>query len=58
MCQGRKEPYEKLCELFNTETRNGEIGKYTELLKKAVDKICYVFKKRSNQKRTSGRGHY
>lgn len=57
MCQGRKEPYEKLCELFNTETRNGkEMDKYTELLKKAVDKICHVFKKRMNQKLISDRG--
>ncbi|MGQ3686055.1 MAG: hypothetical protein ACUBOA_13775 [Candidatus Loosdrechtia sp.] len=57
MCQGRKEPYEKLCELFNTETRDGEeMSKYTELLKKAVDTICHVFKKRSNQKLTSDRG--
>ncbi|MEK6728756.1 MAG: DEAD/DEAH box helicase, partial [Planctomycetota bacterium] len=57
MCQGRKAPYEKLCELFNTETRNGqEMGKYTELLKKAVYEICHVFKKRSNQKLTSDRG--
>jgi hypothetical protein len=57
MCQGRKEPYEKLCELFNTETGDGEeMDKYTELLKKAVDTICHVFKKRMNQKLTSDRG--
>ncbi|WP_169703989.1 helicase-related protein [Candidatus Kuenenia stuttgartensis] len=57
MCQGRKAPYEKLCELFNTETRNGEeMGKYTELLKKAVYEISHVFKKRSNQKLTTDRG--
>ena len=56
MCQGRKAPYEKLCELFNTETMNGqEMGKYTALLKKAVYEICHVFKKRSNQKLTSDR---
>ncbi|OHB73093.1 MAG: hypothetical protein A2W17_09740 [Planctomycetes bacterium RBG_16_41_13] len=57
MCQGRKAPYEKLCELFNTETGNGqEMGKYTDLLKKAVYEISHVFKKRSNQKLTSDRG--
>ncbi|MCG2710849.1 MAG: phospholipase D-like domain-containing protein [Candidatus Omnitrophica bacterium] len=57
MCQNRKVPYEKLCELFNKETQNGkEMAAYTELLKKAVDGVVKVFKKRSNQKLTSDRG--
>lgn len=57
MCQGRKAPYEKLCELFNAETGNGEkMGVYTTLLKKAVDEIIRIFKKRSNQRLTSDRG--
>lgn len=57
MCQGRNAPYEKLCELFNTETRNGEeMDKYEELLKKAVCEISHVFRKRSNQKLTTDRG--
>ena len=57
MCQDRKAPYEKLCDLFNKETHNGEeMGTYTELLKKAVDEIIRVFKKRGNQKLTTDRG--
>ncbi|MBI2118598.1 MAG: ATP-dependent helicase [Elusimicrobia bacterium] len=54
--QGRKEPYERLCELFNEETNNGEkMEKYSELLKKAVSEIVHVFKKRGSQKLTSDR---
>ena len=57
MCQGRKAPYEKLCELFNAETNNGEkMDAYTELLKKAVYEIIRIFKKRSNLRLTSDRG--
>ncbi len=56
MCQGRKAPYEKLCEIFNTETNNGEkMDGYTVLLKKAVDEIIRIFKKRGNQRLTSDR---
>ena len=57
MCQGTKAPHEKLCELFNEETNNGEkMDAYTELLKKAVDEIIRIFKKRGNQRLTSDRG--
>jgi superfamily II DNA or RNA helicase len=57
MCQGRKAPYDKLCELFNAETNNGEsMEPYTELLKKAVDEIIRIFQKRGNQRLTSDRG--
>jgi ERCC4-related helicase len=57
MCQGIKFPYEKLCELFNVETNNGEqMDAYTELLKKAVDEVIRIFKKRGNQRLTSDRG--
>lgn len=57
MCQGRQSPYEKLCELFNTETNSGEkMSAYTELLEKAVDEIVRVFKKRGNQRLTTDRG--
>ncbi|MFH1422373.1 MAG: helicase-related protein, partial [Planctomycetota bacterium] len=56
MCQGRKAPYEKLCEIFNKETNNGEkMDDYTVLLKKAVDEIIRIFKKRGNQRLTSDR---
>jgi superfamily II DNA or RNA helicase len=55
MCSGKTEAYELLCDLFNSETNNGEnMNQYTELLKKAVDEVIRVFKKRSTQKLTSG----
>ena len=57
MCRGRNEPFEGLCELFNTETRQGEdMGQYTELLSQAISQISTVFKKKSNQKLTTDRG--
>jgi superfamily II DNA or RNA helicase len=57
MCQARKSPYEKLCELFNAETDNGEkMDVYTGLLKRAIDEIIRIFKKRGSQKLTSDRG--
>jgi hypothetical protein len=57
LCQGRATPYEQLCELFNSETKNGEdMGRFNEILQKAVIEIMHVFQKRSNQKLTSERG--
>ncbi len=56
LCQGRREPYEKLCELFNKETVNGEkMDKYADLLKKAVSEIAHVFKKRGDHRLTIDR---
>lgn len=57
LCQGVTLPYEKLCELFNTETDYCEkMADYTELLKTAADEMISVFKKRSAHKFTSERG--
>jgi hypothetical protein len=57
LCQNVKFPYEKLCELFNEETNNGhKVDTYTNLLKKTVDEIVRIFKKRGAQKLTSDRG--
>jgi hypothetical protein len=57
MCQGRKTAYEKLCEVFNVETHNGEkMDVYTDLLKKSAAEIMRVFQKRGNQRLTSDRG--
>ena len=57
LCQNQKTPYDKLCELFNSETNNGaNMQKYTELLEKAVEQIVQVFKKKGSQKLTSDRG--
>ena len=56
LCQGKNNPYEKLCELFNKETGNGEqMDKYAALLKKAVMEIAHVFKKRSAHRLTNNR---
>lgn len=56
LCQGRTEPYQALCELFNIETDNGQrMDKYADLLKKAVAEIIRVFKKRGAQKLLSDR---
>lgn len=51
LCQGRNKPYEKLCEIFDAETNNGEnMGVYTNLLKKAATEIVHCFKKRGIHK--------
>jgi superfamily II DNA or RNA helicase len=56
LCQGQREPFETLCELFNEETRNGEkMDMYADLLRKAVTEIIRVFKRRGIQKLTSDR---
>jgi hypothetical protein len=57
LCQGRSIPYEKLCDLFNEQTHNGKDMKlYNSLLKKAINEIVHIFKKRTNRKLTSDRG--
>ncbi len=53
MCSGKAQPFEELCDLFNTETKQGEdMAQYTELLIKAIHEISRVFNKRSSQKIT------
>ena len=53
MCSGKSQPFEELCDLFNTETHQGEdMAQYTELIKKAISEISRVFNKRSSQKIT------
>ena len=55
MCSGKTEAYEALCDLFNSETNNGEeMKQFTELLKKAVDEVIRVFGKRSIRILTNG----
>jgi superfamily II DNA or RNA helicase len=57
MCQGKKEPFYNLCDLFNEETQQGsDMSKYSELLKKSIDEISAVFKKRASGKLTTDRG--
>lgn len=56
LCSGEETPYEKLCELFNKETQNGEdMKKYSELLEKSAKEIMQSFKKRNAMTLTSNR---
>jgi SNF2 family DNA or RNA helicase len=56
LCAGRAAPYEALCNLFDTETKNGsDMGLYSELLQKAVESIVHTFKKRALTGLLSGR---
>lgn len=49
--------YEKLCDIFNNETSNGnEMEKYDTLLEKAINEITKTFKKRAVGALLSGRG--
>ena len=51
LCEGEKTPYKELCDLFNTETKNGcDMQKYTKLLEKATAEISTSFKKRTAAK--------
>jgi len=57
LCQGSTLAYEKICSLFNSETANGQnMEQYTLLLKKAVEEVIRIFKKRTAQKLTADRG--
>lgn len=57
LCEGRKTPYEELCKLFNDETVDGDnMEKYTLLLKKAVEEVVQVFKKKVIHRLTTDRG--
>ena len=56
MCQGVGNPYDKLCEIFNDETKQGkEMSKYNALLQKAIEEISTVFSKRAINKLKTGR---
>jgi len=53
MCSGKSQAFEELCEIFNTETKQGEdMKRYSELLEKAIGEISRIFNKRSDQKIT------
>lgn len=56
LSQGKNQPYEKLCDLFNSETNQGfDMTKYNTLLEKAVSEIKSVFSKKVYNKLQSGR---
>ena len=47
MCQGQKQAFEKLCEIFNLETDDGKDMKtYSTLLKQAIEAINTTFRKK------------
>ncbi len=51
LCQGNITAFQQLCDLFNTETDHGtRMEPYADLLKKVVDEIIRVFKKRITQR--------
>ena len=51
LCQECRKPYEMLCDIFNSETSDGQnMEKYVILLKKAAGEINRVFKKKGFQK--------
>lgn len=55
--QGKAEPYAELCELFDSETRNGEdMSQYSSLLDRAVTAIAAQFERKNAGNLFSGRG--
>ncbi|MDN5751749.1 MAG: phospholipase D-like domain-containing protein [Nitrosospira sp.] len=55
--QGKAEPYGELCELFDSETRNGEdMSQYSGLLDRAVSAIAAQFERKNAGNLFSGRG--
>lgn len=57
LAAGNERAFEKLCDIFNGETDNGnEMKKYDELLEKAIIEITRTFKKRAVGALLSGRG--
>jgi hypothetical protein len=53
MCSGKSQPFEELCDLFNSETLQGEdMKQYADLLENSIEEISRVFNKRSNLKIT------
>jgi len=57
VCQGKEQPYNALCELFDEQTQNGEqMGQYSDLLEKAVSAIASQFAKKTTGNLFTGRG--
>jgi hypothetical protein len=53
---GKAVPYQALCDLFDRETENGaKMGKYSDLLAKAINAIVRTFQKRTAAGLQSGR---
>lgn len=57
LAAGKDGAFEELCDLFNAETCNGSnMGKYDNLLEKAINEITKTFRKRAVSALISGRG--
>jgi Helicase conserved C-terminal domain/PLD-like domain/SNF2-related domain len=56
LCQGKSEPYEALCRIFDDTTAHGQnMGQYTQLLDKAVHAIVDQFAKKNAANLFTGR---
>lgn len=57
LCSGENTPHEKLCRLFDEETKDGnDMTRYSELLDKAIASIASTFRKRNFGNLLNGRG--
>jgi SNF2 family DNA or RNA helicase len=57
LCQGKTEPYEELCRIFDDTTAHGQsMGQYTQLLEKTVQAIVDQFAKKNAANLFAGRG--
>lgn len=57
LAAGNDKAFEKLCDIFNEETSNGnDMKKYDDLIEKALNEITRTFKKRAVSALLSGRG--
>jgi len=57
LCQGKTEPYAALCELFDTQTCNGQdMARYSGLLDKAMAAIAAQFGRKNASNLFAGRG--
>jgi hypothetical protein len=57
LCSGKGEAYGRLCHLFDQETNHGsDMQAYDILLKKAIDSLAAIFRKRADSGLQSGRG--
>ena len=56
LCSGKASAYEQLCQLFDTETQNGnDMSRYNKLIHAAVESIARTFQKRVATGLQSGR---
>ena len=57
ICAEKTVPYQHLCQLFDTETKDGtDMSRYSSLLDKALASIAASFRKRTASALQSGRG--